>query len=209
MRKSPKQQRSQKMVDALIEATGRAIAEQGLVHASTNHIAAQAGVSVGSLYQYFDSKGALVEALLDRLSRDLAGLIDQRIDGLLDADVRTTVHGLLSAVFAFMQKDEGLYLELARNWHQLHSMRVVDQLERHMFEVCRLYLLRHLNQFRISNPHAVLFVIINSTLMTLIRYLSQPHAHLRKDEIIDCLSDMLAAYMRSLNPAPEPAPPTA
>lgn len=202
MRKQPKQQRSQKMVEALIEATGRAIVEQGLAHASTNHIAALAGVSIGSLYQYFDGREALLEALLDRMSRDLAGLIDERIGPLLDADVRTTVHGLLSSVFAFMQRDEGLYLELARNWHQLHSMRVVDLLERHMFEVCRLYLLRHLDQFRLGNPHAVLFVIINSTLMTMIRYLSQPNSHLRKDEIIDSLSDMLAAYMQSLKDAP-------
>lgn len=202
MRKQPKQQRSQKMVEALIDATGRAIVEQGLAHASTNHIAALAGVSIGSLYQYFDGRDALLEALLDRMSRDLTGLIDVRIGPLLDADVRTTVHGLLSSVFAFMQQDEGLYLELARNWHLLHSMRVVDLLERHMFEICRLYLLRHLDQFRLGNPHAVLFVIINSTLMTMIRYLSQPNSHLRKDEIIDSLSDMLAAYMQSLKDAP-------
>lgn len=201
MRKSPKQERSQKMVDALVEATGRAIVKHGYMRVTTNHVAAEAGVSPGSLYQYFDGKEALVEALLDRISQDLAGLVDRRIDGLLDADVRTVVRSLLVSVFEFMQKDEGLYLELARNWHQLHSNRVVDLLEKHMMEVCRLYILRHVSLFRIRNPQAILFVIINSTLMTLIRYLSQPNSHLRKDEIIDCLSDMLAAYVRSLDQA--------
>jgi len=59
-------------VDSLIEATGRALVEYGLDHTTTVRIAEIAGVSVGSLYQYFEGKDALVEALMDKLAGDIA-----------------------------------------------------------------------------------------------------------------------------------------
>ncbi|HBM23849.1 MAG TPA: TetR/AcrR family transcriptional regulator, partial [Alcanivorax sp.] len=56
MRKHPRQRRSRQLVDSLIEATGRALVEYGLDHTTTVRIAEIAGVSVGSLYQYFEGK---------------------------------------------------------------------------------------------------------------------------------------------------------
>ncbi|HBU65760.1 MAG TPA: TetR/AcrR family transcriptional regulator, partial [Alcanivorax sp.] len=72
MRKHPRQRRSRQLVDSLIEATGRALVEYGLDHTTTVRIAEIAGVSVGSLYQYFEGKDALVEALMDKLADDIA-----------------------------------------------------------------------------------------------------------------------------------------
>src|SRR6185436_592878 len=68
-RKRPKQARSQQTVDALLEATARVLGARGFEGATTNEIARVAGVSVGSLYQYFPSKEALVAALLEQRTR--------------------------------------------------------------------------------------------------------------------------------------------
>ena len=95
MRKQPRQQRSQQMVTDLVEACARVIAREGLPRLSTNLIAAEAGVSVGSLYQYFDCKEALVEALLDRMSQDLVGVIRDNASALLAHDVHAAVERLL------------------------------------------------------------------------------------------------------------------
>ena len=56
MRKKPCQQRSQQMVDILLEASGRVLERHGLANLTTNRVADEAGVSVGSLYQYFANK---------------------------------------------------------------------------------------------------------------------------------------------------------
>src|SRR5260221_1671056 len=76
-RKSASQERSRFTVDALLEATARILVKEGFDRASTNRIAEAAGVSIGSLYQYFPSKEALVAALVERhideMSRDLLG----------------------------------------------------------------------------------------------------------------------------------------
>lgn len=112
MRKSPRQQRSRAMVDAILEAAARILAQQGWARFTTNEVAAVAGVSVGSLYQYFPNKLSLAEAIRQRhLDAVLAALsvagdwnelttLDQRvaclIDGVIAAhSVDQTLHRVL------------------------------------------------------------------------------------------------------------------
>src|SRR4051812_23296526 len=67
-RRLPKQRRSQATADAIVEAAARVFAEHGLEKSTTARIAEVAGVSVGSMYQYFPSKDALITALFERES---------------------------------------------------------------------------------------------------------------------------------------------
>lgn len=201
MRKHPQQLRSRQAVQALVDATGQIIAERGLAQTTTNHIADRAGVSVGSLYQYFEDKDDLVEALLERLSREIAGAIDDTLAEVHDADVRPVVQALLQTALAAMNSQQGLYLELARNWNQLHTLTVVNMLEEHMMEACRRYILRHNGQLMVDNLPATLFVVINSTLFTMMRYLSLSNPPISTHELINALSTMIATYTERPEPA--------
>src|SRR5260370_3189 len=69
-RKLASQERSRSTVDALLEATARILVKEGYDQASTNRIAEVAGVSIGSLYQYFPSKEALIAAVIDRHTQE-------------------------------------------------------------------------------------------------------------------------------------------
>jgi AcrR family transcriptional regulator len=62
-RKAPRQERSKVMVEAILEAAAQVFAELGYARATTNKIAERAGVSVGSLYQYFPNKDSLIASL--------------------------------------------------------------------------------------------------------------------------------------------------
>jgi AcrR family transcriptional regulator len=80
-RKAARQERSQVTVDAILEAATRLFAEGGLDEVNTNQIAELAGVSIGSLYQYFPSKHAILGELIDRHSeRTLATLAAKLAD---------------------------------------------------------------------------------------------------------------------------------
>ena len=65
-RKGPKQQRSKVTVAAILEATVRVLEQEGSDAATTSRIAEVAGVSVGTLYQYFANRDAILDALQDR-----------------------------------------------------------------------------------------------------------------------------------------------
>ena len=65
-RKKPIQSRSKVTVDALLEATTHILLKDGVEALTTNHVSERAGVSIGSLYQYFPNKASLIAALIER-----------------------------------------------------------------------------------------------------------------------------------------------
>ena|SRR5882672_4315449 len=70
-RKLPAQSRSTATVDAVLEAAARILERHGFERYTTNEIAERAGVSIGSLYQYFPNKDAVTVALLERETVEL------------------------------------------------------------------------------------------------------------------------------------------
>ncbi|HEY3353568.1 MAG TPA: TetR/AcrR family transcriptional regulator [Polyangia bacterium] len=85
-RKEPRQRRSRQLVAAILQAAAETFAELGYARATTNVIAARAGVSVGSLYQYFPNKDSLLARLREQhvdhvhavVGAGLAALADPR-----------------------------------------------------------------------------------------------------------------------------------
>src|SRR5690348_2503051 len=94
-RKKPQQERSRATIDAILTATTRILVRDGFDHASTNRIAEAAGVSIGSLYQYFPSKEALVAALVERhieeMTREIVVAMDEVAALPLAGGVRAVV----------------------------------------------------------------------------------------------------------------------
>ena len=66
VRKVPRQKRAEDTVSVIVEAAARILEKMGFEGFNTNAIAAKAGVSVGSLYQYFPNKNALLSAVMER-----------------------------------------------------------------------------------------------------------------------------------------------
>ena len=99
LRKHPRQNRSRAKVEGILAAAADIMSGQGLEAVTTNAVAAQAGVSIGSLYQYFPGKTALLAALIrderanlleavERIvSSDAAHNLSDLVDELIEATV--------------------------------------------------------------------------------------------------------------------------
>lgn len=99
MRKEPRQARSRATVDAIVQAGAHILGSHGWAGFNTNDVADAAGVSIGSLYQYFPDKQALVEAIRQRHLNDVLAVLPKPDAGekplpLLVADL---IEGMIAA----------------------------------------------------------------------------------------------------------------
>jgi AcrR family transcriptional regulator len=108
-RKQPRQQRSQATVQVILDATARVLCTIGYDRASTNRVALAAGVSVGSLYQYFPSKEALVAALVERHVDVMLRLVRAKIAEVASAPLPVAVRTMIDAMFAAHAVDPKLH----------------------------------------------------------------------------------------------------
>lgn len=109
-RKMPTQDRARVTVEALLDATEKLLVDEGYDKASTNRIAAKAGVSVGSLYQYFDCKDALVRAVGERHHEEIMGVLA----GAAAEVVGTTLEEMVARIIGAMLDAHAVNPELHR-----------------------------------------------------------------------------------------------
>jgi len=193
MRKKPTQQRARILVDSLIDAAGEVVARDGLEALTTVRVAARAGVSVGSLYQYFDNKNTLVAALMDRVNGDLIAAVNRVAPQNIGTDPQAFARALLEAAFEVFEARQGLARELMRHWHRLDIARGLHRFEQHMLDLLRGYALAQLREHPVDPSPARAFILINSVVFTLLRYLSQPTPPLfTREQLIDELASMAA-----------------
>lgn len=112
-RKKPRQNRSKSTVDAILSATARVLVEQGYDNASTNRIAQVAGVSVGSLYQYFPNKQALVVALVEAHGQKMIAALDAAYAPSAVGKLETKLTAFVNAIFVAHALAPALQRELA------------------------------------------------------------------------------------------------
>jgi len=101
-RKAPRQARSKAMVDTILDAVARVLVERGYAKTNTNLVADAAGISVGSLYQYFPNKDALIIALRERHVGRMLGLFEDVVakmdaSGCLRSDFEALIEALVTA----------------------------------------------------------------------------------------------------------------
>lgn len=149
-RKHASQDRSRATVDALVEATARILVNEGYDHASTNRIAEKAGVSIGSLYQYFPGKDALVAAVIDRHKEDVMRVVRATLAEVDTLPVEAAVRRLVAAAIDAHRVDPRLHrvlteqlprtgrMERVEAFHREARVRLTDYLARHRDEVREL-----------------------------------------------------------------------
>lgn len=103
-RRRPTQQRSKERLERILSATTDLIARKGGDHVKMSEVAALAEISIGSLYQYFPEKSALIRALAERYNAESRRCIEEALAGVADRD------GLLAAWADLMDQ----YLALMR-----------------------------------------------------------------------------------------------
>ena len=96
-RKTPQQERSTASVDAILQATVQVLLKDGSLKLTTTRVAERAGVSVGTLYQYFPNKSALLQALLKQHLEGTSVAVEAACESLRGASLAAMAEGITAA----------------------------------------------------------------------------------------------------------------
>lgn len=190
-RKSPQQSRSRSTVDAILFATAHILKTQGFERAGTNRIAELAGVSIGSLYQYFPNKGAVIAALRERHDDWFDECLRAEIARIRALDLRAAARALVTLLVDLHLGDLPLHNQLARNVGR--PIDVVAEAE--LRALIRAYLEEHRDALREMDLDLAAWIGVR-TLEGLIHgaALDAPD-RLREPGFVDELSLLLVRYL--------------
>jgi AcrR family transcriptional regulator len=198
-RKQASQERSRATVDALIEATARILVREGFDKASTNRIAEQAGVSVGSLYQYFPSKEALVAAVMERHNRDLMQVVRDALAEVAAQPMEQAVRTLVTAAIEAHRIDPKLHRVLAEQVPRTGRLENIEAFNRETYALFRAYLEGRRDELRAVDLGLAAFLCVTS-IEALTHAAVLRHSELLSDEAIGTLVDeatrLVVRYLR-------------
>jgi AcrR family transcriptional regulator len=158
-RKRPVQERSKATVSAILEAAAQVLVERGFDGASTNLIARRAGVSIGSLYQYFPNKESLVAALIERHFVESMQLMPSELREGSDVSVREAVRLAVDFAIEAHRKDPELHQVLMEQVPRIVSAQVTKLIERMLHGVVYDYLEVHRDEIRPRNLRIASFIM--------------------------------------------------
>jgi AcrR family transcriptional regulator len=194
-RKDPKQGRSKETVDSIFGAVTHILNKDGVAHLTTNKIAEVAGVSVGSLYQYFKNKESIYEGILLRLiSENLERLEKILNDQKSVVKIRDIIELIIRTQFESFQKMDkvaSVLLEYApKVLPASHFTKVDERIINFLMDQVKV----HNVNIRPENQEAAFFVCSQAVRSVILMTFVSKKADEREVYIVE-LIDMLTTYL--------------
>jgi len=195
MPRKPQQPRAHATVGAIVEAGFISLARHGVENTTTRHIADIAGVSVGSLYEYFANKEEVFDAMHEHMVREVVGMVRPLIPTLVRMDIRELVAELLYRFRDLLERDDGRYLRYMSYAAYFAPRDQIEPINRLLMDLLMKYVMHHPQLVRLGNLPAMGFIMINGGVFTVIRYLTEPNPTVTFDDLVRGLGDMVAHFV--------------
>ena len=194
-RKRPQQSRSKETVDALLTATARVLVRDGYDKASTNKVAKMAGVSIGSLYQYFPNKEALVAGLIERHFDEMTSLITDHLVDSHDAPIPEVVRALITAIIEAKRLNPKLHRVLRQQVPRLGRIDRMLDMGAKLEHLVKAQLELRKEELRISDLDAAAHVLVHAVDGITNAALFEPHHPIEDDRLVEQMSDLVLRYL--------------
>jgi AcrR family transcriptional regulator len=159
-RKKPRQERAQFTVEAVLDAASQVLVKAGYDKATTTRVAELAGVSVGTLYQYFPNKEALFgELLLRELGRGFAKMAAAAAS-VPAPDLEAGVSAMVRALLAHKAENPALHRVLKTELGRVDGSRILRESNARALAVTEQYLASHAPW--LTSPAQAAFLAVNA-----------------------------------------------
>jgi AcrR family transcriptional regulator len=194
-RKAPRQERALATVEAILEATAKVLREVGYDGLTTNKVADAAGVSVGSLYQYYPGKDALVTAVLLRFAERQQAAFLGAIAKVAAAPVPDVIAAVIDSIVEQTETDPELAMVLMNQIPRVGELgQVIAYNEEKIAVPLRAFLAGRAQDVAIDDVDAATFLLTHSIPPFLQRLRIARPSPERRRAIFRELHTMLVAY---------------
>lgn len=191
-RRRPTQERAKATRELILDTAARLFGERGIANTSTNRIAAEAGVSIGTVYRYFSDRAIIVEELLRRLLESVEQRLTQQVLGMSGRTTLEQVTRILQVITDELVDNARLVRALVAGV-QFYSSGIPE------FEP-RLRLLVKVMVIQILGPgddhryDVISFVLINTCFAAVLRTSALEVDSTERHEAIAMTAEMIAAW---------------
>jgi AcrR family transcriptional regulator len=194
-RKQPKQARSQVTVEAILDGTIQVFDREGPEAVTTTRIAEVAGVSVGTLYQYFENREAIIDALQQREFARADQMLKTQLANSNFASEHDLARAIITGLLGLYRAAPGLHRVLAIDGLHIGPTRSVQDFDRRMIEILRGFFA--VTSFRISrtNHHAAAFVLYHSTRAVLLAAILEDSFSMSDEMLVSEVTDMVVRHL--------------
>jgi AcrR family transcriptional regulator len=166
-RKYPRQERAKATNDAIIEASTQLLLDQGYDRFTTARAAERAGVSIGSLYQYFPNKAALAAAVIDRCCEEFVVALDRALEGRPRITLAECIGAIVDVVLASHQLAPDLHKVVIDLAPRIGVADRTDAMSRKMAEAIEAVLRMHADEIAPDIDLSIAATIIETLLVAL------------------------------------------
>ena len=203
-RKSPKQSRSKAIVDSIFEATIRILPKIGSEHLTTKKIADLAGISIGSLYQYFPNKESVLGAIID--AGVSASLMDfeKKLSEIDGRSMKESTDMMIDFALALFLKEKEKVREIYRKAPELGRLPALLKTRQATVNRLAIEMKKHDPGQPEHEYVRVSFIAVNLVMGVILTMLLDPLQSYTVDELSYELKSMLNAYFkdRSMRSSP-------
>jgi AcrR family transcriptional regulator len=193
-RKKPKQERSKAIVEAIYEATVRILPKLGSQHVTTKKIADFAGVSVGSLYQYFPNKESLLGGIMDMVAQAGTAKIQKRIDEIDGKSMTEATDAMVDIALEVFLSEKEKVREIYRQAPELGRLPALLKLRQSVVERAADEMKKHHPGHRAEEYVRVSFIAVNAVMGVIHTMLYDDQQSYSTEELAFELKAMLNAY---------------
>ena len=182
-------------MEAILEATVRVLVSEGYEGATTGRIAEVSGYGVGSLYDYFPNKEALVAALIERHAQGMVSVAESTFRAHADSPPHVAVRAWVEAgVEAHLASPE-LHKVLVEQVPRVGDMKRVGAFEQRIAELVRSYLERHAGEIGRGDLPLAAFVVAQAVVSLTHKAVAERPETLEDGRLEGEVTDLVLGYL--------------
>ncbi len=194
-RRVPPQSRALVTIDCILQVAEAIISEVGYNASSTEGIAQVAGVSVGSLYQYFPNKDAIAAALVEKAMIRAAARIRETILACMDIPIERGTPQVMRVILETRRQHAFVFSRLQRGEPKLAKTTRQMTPENFLHTTIHAYYIRHQHEIRVESLETAMFVAELMVTGAISAHIDDTKQRISDDELVEQLSDALLKYL--------------